>query len=59
MTPINSFNDPSIGSIEEFIYGRFLRNIGLAFLVVIVAFGIYKLFFEKKEKPKQNGDDKA
>ncbi len=59
MTPINSFNDPSIGSIESYRYGQFLRSIFLVSLGFVVAIILYELFFKKKETPKQKGDDKV
>ena len=59
MTPINSFNDPSIGSIEGFQNREILKNFFSYLFALVIAFGAYKLFFEKKKMPKENGDDKA
>ena len=58
MILINSFNDPSIGSIEGFQNANFLKNVGIAFLIAALALSLYMLFFYKKETPKQKGDDK-
>jgi hypothetical protein len=58
MIPINSFNDPSIGSIEGLQNAKFLKKIGIAFLIAALALSMYMLFFYKKEMPKEKGDDK-
>jgi hypothetical protein len=59
MILINPLTHPSVGSIEGFQNREILKNFFSYLLALVIAFGVYKLFFEKKKMPKENGDDKA
>ena len=58
MILINPLTHSSVGSIEGFQNAKFLKNVGIAFLIAALALSLYMLFFYKKETPKQKGDDK-
>ena len=59
MILINPLTHSSVGSIEGFRYRQFIMNSFLLLLATVIGFCIFNLVFQKKEKPKQNGDDKA
>lgn len=59
MILINPLTHPSVGSIEGFRYKQFIKYSCLLLLATAIAFCIFNVLFQKKDIPKQNGDDKG